>query len=270
VHFFGEISVSLVGVIGALIALGAFVYAGLARELVRGGGKVSAREFGTPDLFLGSFFVIFFGAFIAKGFAASDPRPVTKDDLLNGAVMYVAVICVIVFFLRYRGIKPSKQFGLFRLGILKTGALALGFLFAAYPLVMLAGKLTESALGSNAKEQELVRFFRTASEHSQRGAVLATIVVGAVLAPIAEELIFRGYLYGVLKRYLGIFPAIFCSAAIFAAAHLNVTSLPALFVLALCFSLAYEATGSLLVTMSMHGLFNLSMFLLLLNLPPAP
>jgi membrane protease YdiL (CAAX protease family) len=52
--------------------------------------------------------------------------------------------------------------------------------------------------------------------------------------------------------------------------HLNMAALPALFVLALCLTLAYEATGSLLVNIFMHGFFNLSMLLVILYLTGHP
>jgi membrane protease YdiL (CAAX protease family) len=96
------------------------------------------------------------------------------------------------------------------------------------------------------------------------------MLLGCVVAPVAEETIFRGYIYGVLKRYTGGLTAGVISAGMFAAMHLSVSSLPALFVLALCFTLAYEATGSLLVNILMHALFNLSMFLVLLGIAHHP
>ena len=56
---------------------------------------------------------------------------------------------------------------------------------------------------------------------------------------------------------------ILVNSALFAAIHLNSASLFPLFVLAVCFTLVYEATGSILVSMTMHSLFNLTTFLLL-------
>jgi len=58
------------------------------------------------------------------------------------------------------------------------------------------------------------------------------------------------------KRFLGPVPAGFLSAMLFAASHSNLGSLASLFVLAVCFLLAYERTGSLLVPVGMHALFN--------------
>jgi membrane protease YdiL (CAAX protease family) len=96
------------------------------------------------------------------------------------------------------------------------------------------------------------------------------LLLAVVVAPVAEETIFRGYIYGVLKRYFGGIGAGLFSAALFAGLHLNVAALPALFVLALCLTLAYEATGSLLVNIFMHGFFNLSMLLTMLYLAGHP
>jgi len=41
-----------------------------------------------------------------------------------------------------------------------------------------------------------------------------------VVAPIAEEALFRGYLYGRLKRYAPLIPAVLVTSLLFAAAHL--------------------------------------------------
>jgi membrane protease YdiL (CAAX protease family) len=77
-----------------------------------------------------------------------------------------------------------------------------------------------------------------------------------VIAPLAEEFFFRGFLYGVLKRYAGGLPALVFTAVAFALIHLHVPSLLPLFLLACVLTLAYELSGSLLVPMAMHSLFN--------------
>jgi membrane protease YdiL (CAAX protease family) len=84
----------------------------------------------------------------------------------------------------------------------------------------------------------------------------AVLVMAIVVAPLAEEFIFRGYLYPVGKKYLGGFAAAMVTAALFAVLHGHTASLPALFTLALCLVLSYEKTGSLLVPMIMHAVFN--------------
>jgi membrane protease YdiL (CAAX protease family) len=111
--------------------------------------------------------------------------------------------------------------------------------------------------------QNVIEFFLDAAQRSDRKAMILTGVLAVVIAPVVEETLFRGYLYGVLKRYLGGIGAGLLASVLFAAMHLNLAALPALFVLALCLTVAYEATGSLLVNIFMHSLFNLTSLLVI-------
>ena len=65
---------------------------------------------------------------------------------------------------------------------------------------------------------------------------------------------------GVFKRYLGVGLALFFNALLFAVVHTHLPSLAPLFVLGACFTLAYEWSGSILVSMTMHALFQLLVF----------
>jgi membrane protease YdiL (CAAX protease family) len=82
------------------------------------------------------------------------------------------------------------------------------------------------------------------------------IVLAVAVAPIAEEFVFRFFLYGVLRRYVGRIVALVLSSLLFAAVHAHLPSFVPLFVLGSCFTLAYEWSGSLLVSMTMHAIFN--------------
>ena len=77
-----------------------------------------------------------------------------------------------------------------------------------------------------------------------------------VTAPLTEELLFRGFLYGVVKRITDRWFAAVFTAMIFALVHLHVGSAPPLFLLGLCLAIAYEQTGCLLVPSFMHAMFN--------------
>jgi membrane protease YdiL (CAAX protease family) len=81
-------------------------------------------------------------------------------------------------------------------------------------------------------------------------------VLAVSLAPLAEEFIFRFFMYGVMKRYFGKVVAVLVSALLFAAVHAHLPSFAPLFVLGSCFAIAYEWSGSILVPMMMHALFN--------------
>lgn len=76
--------------------------------------------------------------------------------------------------------------------------------------------------------------------------------VAAVVAPIVEELIFRGLLYQWLRARLGIAGAVLLSAAIFSVAHVIPLLFPALFLIGIVLALAFEYGRSLWVSIALH------------------
>lgn len=89
------------------------------------------------------------------------------------------------------------------------------------------------------------------------------LAMSGLVAPFAEELAFRGLLYGYLRRRMAIPLALLIMAACFAAAHFIVLLMPALFVVGLILGAAYERSGSLWVPIIVHGAFNAVMVILL-------
>jgi len=92
------------------------------------------------------------------------------------------------------------------------------------------------------------------------------IVFAVAIAPVVEEFVFRFFIYGVLKRYVGCLLGVILSSLLFAAAHAHLPSFVPLFVLGSCFAIAYEWSDSILVSMTMHSLFN-SLTLIALAFP---
>ncbi len=81
-------------------------------------------------------------------------------------------------------------------------------------------------------------------------------MAAVVVAPVCEEILFRGYLYGAAKRFAGPWVAGIGSALIFAAAHGSLMPLPPLFILGCLLVLSYEWTGSLWAPIAIHFCFN--------------
>jgi membrane protease YdiL (CAAX protease family) len=144
--------------------------------------------------------------------------------------------------------------------LIATGAL---LLFAAYPLISVADAITRRFETNGSSKQSIVELFNGSRTLDQRVMI---IVLAVAIAPIAEEFIFRFFLYGVMRRYLGRFVALVLTALLFAAVHAHLPSFAPLFVLAACFTIAYEWSGSIFVSMTMHSLFN-SMTLIFLAFP---
>jgi membrane protease YdiL (CAAX protease family) len=81
-------------------------------------------------------------------------------------------------------------------------------------------------------------------------------VFAIFIAPVAEEFVFRGTLYPLVKQ-LG-FPklALFGVSCLFALVHANVPAFVPLFFFALAQTWLYERTDNLLAPITVHALFN--------------
>lgn len=82
------------------------------------------------------------------------------------------------------------------------------------------------------------------------------IVAVVILAPIAEEVFFRGVVFNAWLREGGRRWAFFGSSALFAVIHLSVVSLLPIFLLGLALAWVYHRTGSLLAPIVMHATVN--------------
>lgn len=79
--------------------------------------------------------------------------------------------------------------------------------------------------------------------------------IALIAAPLFEEFIFRGLIFGGLRRSFGVWPATLASAALFAIMHPAISIAP-VFVLGVCAALVYERTRSLLAPMLTHVVYN--------------
>ena len=104
-----------------------------------------------------------------------------------------------------------------------------------------------------AKPQEAVMLVR---ETSDVGLLLAMAVTAIIFAPITEELIFRGYLYPVVKRFTDRWFASIFSGVLFGVIHFNVMALPMLALMGVILAVIYERSGSLWVPIGCHAAFN--------------
>lgn len=149
-----------------------------------------------------------------------------------------------------------------------TGALAL---LAVLPVVYLVGMVSTAiatAMGRPPEPHDLLTAIRAAENRLAMGGLMAMAIL---LAPLFEELLFRGLMQTFLTRMLtgpaegelpvgtrvqGRWQSILITSLLFAAIHGEPAFLPPLFVLSVGMGVAYERSGSLWVPMVMHSLFN--------------
>ena len=86
--------------------------------------------------------------------------------------------------------------------------------------------------------------------------LIAMLVLVGFLIPFMEEVIFRGLLFPLLRRYMRFAFAATLSALCFAVMHLIPPLIPAFFIMGLILAVARELSGSLWPPIIIHGLFN--------------
>ena len=178
-------------------------------------------------------------------------------NILAGTLSFQGASWLLIpFFLRQHGTDWVVAFG-FRGPRLKRALLkALGFIVVVLPVVLLLQFVSIHALeklGFPPDDQVAVKLL-TDAKSVWTIAYLGVFAV--VLAPVAEEFIFRGMLFPFVKQ-LG-FPKLawFGVSVLFALIHLNAPTFVPLFVFALALTWLYDRTDNLLAPITAHALFN--------------
>lgn len=214
---------------------------------------------------IGDFFIVYFAGFFASavgltiGIALSDQKagdPSTAVTLACAlGAMYGAYAVALVLVSKYKG----------------RGSLSLDFgvaVRARYWWALIVGFGLQFVLGAlvfplmslvDNEKQSVVEELRDSS-----GAKLAVLVITAgLLAPVFEEILFRGLLLRSLQRRLTPELAIAIQALVFAGIHLTDPSLgtlavvPALYALGVISGIAAVRVGDLSVSIPLHVGFNL-------------
>jgi membrane protease YdiL (CAAX protease family) len=211
-----------------------------------------ARSFGLPEAILAAVLI----SFLLLNIGASVSRPSIQFNartLLGNFIFTACVMFFVVVFLRFRGFDVGSLGGFFKFSFIRTLSTGAILLFFAYPLVLSCDAITQRLFGGGSGRQSIVEFFSGSRTIEQR---IMIIVFAVAVAPVVEEFLFRFFIYGVIKRYFGRLLGVIFSALLFAAAHAHFPSFAPLFVLGSCFAIAYEWSGSILIAMTMHSLFN--------------
>ncbi len=236
-----------------VLSLGSAVYfRRLARESdLPSKSMATLQPYGTADAIFATLLVLWFLTSIVG--SANRVIVVNTEVLIVGTVFSFLLIVFLLSFLILRSRNPLDLFGLRGIGWGKTLRAACFGLVAALPAIYFIHTLSFRIIGADAQPQPLLQFL---VEHADLRDRLLLILSATVIAPISEELIFRGYIFGVLRRYAGRWWAMVISASVFAAIHAHIPSLAGLFVLAVALTLVYEGAGSLWASILMHALFN--------------
>jgi uncharacterized protein len=206
--------------------------------------------------------VLLSGVMMATGGEQADPMigaSASQQILLISSQMGIMLFLtsLLMVWIHFgRNLDPGELFGLRALSPHLVLPTALIFLVPTMVSVSMIGHgmdiWLKEFMPSNSA-QPLVETFKASNSVLVR-ALLACAAV--IVAPISEELIFRGMVYGLCKRFTDGWFAAIINGLLFAAVHAHVGSFLPLCVLGIILVIAYEVTGSILVPIVMHALFN--------------
>ena len=182
-----------------------------------------------------------------------EPEKIDLRALESSLALYGGIVVFMLGVLVSRNVPLVGAFGLAPSSRVRLGWMTVSGLALTIPAVFAAQWAAYSILGPETTPQPIVEFLL---EHSGWRERLAVALIAVVAAPLTEELVFRGCLYGVVRQKLGRLPAILGTSLVFALIHAHAATIPALFVLAVGLALLYEATGSLWAPILAHAAFN--------------
>ena len=182
-------------------------------------------------------------------------KMMTTGKILAGSLVFVMLATVIPMVLFWRA-NLCEFFGLRWHGWKNVFWIMPAFvvsMFALNLVMMLSGWPEWVKANFGGEGQKTVQLLR---ETTDTGLVWAMAFSAVIVAPIVEEVIFRGYIYPVVKRYSERWFAALFTGVLFGVIHFNLMSLPTLAVMGVVLVVLYEVTGSLWVTIACHAAFN--------------
>ena len=246
--------------IGGFLALLGFYYWLARKQSAR--AVLSTQTFELPDALFAGVLALWMISMVSHGF--DTPQRITLGTIIANSVLYGALLLGIFGVIGFQKRSAVAIFSLQPTRFSKAAITGLLWLLVSYPLILACQAVVQQCFGTGDDSQLIVRYFLEHPDLRHRGAV---ILMAVIVAPVAEEVIFRGYFYGVIRRYGGRIPAILTSSLLFAAIHVHLPSVPGLILLATILCLLYERTGSLWGPITMHAAFNASTIVSLMLWP---
>ncbi|MBE7536084.1 MAG: CPBP family intramembrane metalloprotease [Anaerolineales bacterium] len=164
--------------------------------------------------------------------------------ILFGELIYLLPVLVIL---------AAKRIGLSHLGFKKfdslTMGLGCGLIVISYPIII-AHNMLLTFLGVNTQGEAVMKMF------SELKSPVWLILAAVIVAPLVEEIFFRGFLFQGFRQRYGWIAALLLSSGIFAASHLDPVSFIPTFILGVVLGYVYHRSNSLWPSVILHFLNN--------------
>lgn len=187
--------------------------------------------------------------------------------LLQSMIFHVLGLIVLRLWMARRGLTWRTAFGMSSSKLREDAIIGIGILLGALPILLAATILFHvllQLLGYQPSLQD-VAFAMADERNPWMRAYFVVLAIG--LAPLFEELLFRGVLFPALARRYGWWASALVTSFSFAVIHGHLPSFVTLFALSLVLSFAYIYTGSIMSPIAIHAVFNGLTTAILLTIP---
>jgi membrane protease YdiL (CAAX protease family) len=185
---------------------------------------------------------------------------------------HILLYAFILFLIGWAILKKNGAPDLSGLGFPREG-LAAGFLqvllgigsYLSVVPVMMGGVLLYQAIFKESTRSSNPAFDIISGVTDSLGLFMIFSLVG-IFGPIFEEILFRGYLYTAVRKYMPAYGAAPLVGFVFALIHFDPGVLFPLFLLGTLLAVIYERSGSLIPAIITHGIWNSMTFIMFYTL----
>ena len=234
--------------------------------------KIAWKEFKPLDLDLLDMVLLISGGFVVLGEVFSPLFSITLVELISHNLTIELIQSLKIFFgylfmaippltILYYQIKSfdgkfiiKKDYFQFNYSPIKD-AIIYGFKgwLMIIPFVLLVSLIMNILIDNKNGSNPLLEIVLN---NNNNFAFILLFLTTTFLAPLFEEIIFRGVLLPVLSRDFGKVLGVIISSFVFALAHLSIGEMPPLFILGIGLGITRLVSGRLLSSVIMHSLWN--------------
>lgn len=222
-----------------------------------------------PDFLFGFFAILLLLMLVQMTLAkvvgiGAEEDVAARQIIIVGLGSHLAALGAVLAFYKTNPRKFQDPFDRRKLSWVKAACLGLYAFLAVLPIIYPSAygwQFLLETIGQEPAPQETVVMF---SQIEELPVLLLMVFLTVLVAPVTEEIIFRGCLYRFLKDKISMIPAMAVSGTLFGLLHQSLSTFLPLFLLGVALAYAYEKSGSIKVPILIHGIFNFSTVVIIL------
>jgi membrane protease YdiL (CAAX protease family) len=209
--------------------------------------------------------VMALGIAIGMDKSGRDPMALARDTSFIAAPTILSLVASSFVLLGLLWLHLRKEDRAARIGLTRWSRLSLiqtvGLAIILIVLGLAFNHLYANYVIPDIKVQEALRKMFAALPDTPLNTVILFVAIAGI-APLLEEILFRGLVQNALAKQLPAWAAILGASAIFGAVHMDYHAFPALMAMGAVFGTLYHMTGSLRVNIVAHMVNNAAALLL--------